>query len=334
MPGGINMVTLFWIAVGLVALFCVYLVILGVITQRLSVLRASARDDNFKPGLDDPDTFPATGSSPFRTHARDGNVWWNSQPLERFEIESFDGLKLVGNLLRASKSSKRLAFVIHGHRCVSGEMGFIAKMYADRGYHVFMPDQRAHGKSAGKYIGMGYFERYDMLRWLHLVNEQVPGCEILLHGISMGAATVMMTAGERALPDNVVCGVEDCGYTDAYNSIYHHIESDMKWLPFKHTVVLVAGFINKLKAGYYFRACECLAPLGRAALPMLFIHGTHDPVVPFWMLKDLYDAHAGQKEILIVAGAPHGICYFWNTDEYVGKVLLFLEKYFSVARPV
>lgn len=326
------LIVLIWIAAGLAALTALYLIVLGAITQKLSTKRSGRPDWNFDPVADDPDTFPASGGSPFRTYARDYNVWWNSQPLERYEIQSHDGLALVGHLLRAKAPTRRVAFVIHGHRCVSGEMGFISKMYYDMGYHVFAPDQRAHGKSEGVYIGMGHFERYDMLRWLNVVNEIfADDCEIVTHGISMGAATVMTTAGERDMADNVVCGIEDCGYTDAYGSIYHHIEHDMKWVPLKHAVVSVASLFNKRKARYYFREADCIAPLKRAALPILFIHGTHDPVVPFWMLKDLYDAHPGDKEILTVAGAPHGICYFWDIAEYTEKVFRFADKYFTVS---
>lgn len=325
------MQTLLIIALCLIGLAAVYLVVFGFVAQRAAVKRNAARDWNFDPATDDADTFPPSGNSPFRTWARDYNVWWNSMPLTRYDITSHDGLQLVGHLLRAPQPTRRVAFVIHGHRCVSGEMGFISKMYHDMGYHVFAPDQRAHGKSEGRYIGMGYYERYDMIRWLDVINEIFDdGCEIVLHGISMGAATVMTLAGERDMADNVVCGIEDCGYTDAYGSVYHHIEHDMKWVPFKRAVVSAASLVNKWKAGYYFRQADCVGPLGRADIPLLFIHGTHDPVVPFRMLKDLYDAHAGEKEMLIVAGAPHGICYFWDTAEYIDQTVRFIDKYFTV----
>lgn len=320
------------VALCLAALVVLYLLVFGYVAQKTTTTRRRhERDWNFDPAADDPETFPASGPSPYRTYARDYNIWWNTQPLERYEITSHDGLKLVGHLLRASQPTRRVAFVIHGHRCVSGEMGFISKMYHDMGYHVFAPDQRAHGKSEGNYIGMGHYERYDMIRWLNTVNEIFgDDCEIVLHGNSMGSATLMMTAGERDLADNVVCGIEDCGYTDAFASAFHHIEHDLKWVPFKRAVVSAASLFNKINAGYYLRQADCIEPLTRTLLPILFIHGTHDPVVPFWMLKDLYDAHRGDKDILVVAGAPHGICYFWDTAEYIEKTTRFIDKFFTL----
>lgn len=318
------------VALSLVVFVVVYLVVFAFVAARAATRRNESRDWNFDPASDNADTFSPSGDSPFRTCARDYNIWWNSMPLERYETVSHDGLRLVGHLLRAREDTRRVAFVLHGHRCVSGEMGFISKMYYDMGYHVFAPDQRAHGKSEGTYIGMGYFECRDMLRWLPVVTGLIgDGCEIVLHGISMGAATAMTTAGEPALPGNVVCAIEDCGYTDAYASVYHHIAHDMKWVPLKHAVVSAASAVNRWKAGFYFRQADCIAALQKTSVPMLFIHGTHDPVVPFRMLTDLYDAHPGEKDMLVVAGAPHGICYFWDTAGYTEKTKRFLEKYMA-----
>ena len=44
--------------------------------------------------------------------------------------------------------------------------------------------------------------------------------EIVLHGLSMGAATVLMVSGER-LPEQVKAIIEDCGYTSVSVSYTH-----------------------------------------------------------------------------------------------------------------
>ncbi len=295
--------------------------------HRYALTRQSPRDWNYDPATDEREMTPS-GDSPLRRSALEGNIWWNKQPLERLEVRSEDGLALVGHLLRADAPTNRLAFVIHGHQCVSGEMGFIARMFHNRGYHVFMPDQRAHGKSGGKYIGMGWLEKRDMLRWLNrLIALLGPELKIVLHGISMGAATVMMTVGEPELPAAVRCAVEDCGYTSAYDSFLFHMQRDMKPVPFKRLIISTASLLNRLTSGYGFKQAETVGALRRSRTPMLFIHGTHDNVVPFEMMRQLYDACAAPRGMYVVENAAHGVCYFADPTQYEKTVFAFIEPF-------
>ncbi|MEA4911737.1 MAG: alpha/beta hydrolase [Oscillospiraceae bacterium] len=316
-----------WILLAL-GLFLTALIVTSIILMRYSIVRTDPYDYNFTPGRDDPDSFPPSGDSPYRSAAREGNIWWNTQPLERMEITSRDGLRLVGHYLPADKPTKRLAFVIHGHRCVSGEMGFISRMYHRWGFNVFCADQRAHGKSEGRYIGMGWLERDDMNRWIDALLTKLGGdTVIVLHGISMGAATVMMMSGARDLSQNVRCAVEDCGYTDAFDTFYTHMRRDFKPLPFKMLILCIASGLTKCIAGYRFREASALRVISSITFPMLFVHGTHDDVVPFEMMRRLYDAHGGNKEMLVIELAHHGTCYFDNTPAYEARVRKFIDTY-------
>ena len=58
-------------------------------------------------------------------------------------------------------------------------------------------------------------------------SKKRPGAQVVLHGVSMGAATVMMTTGEQ-LPENVRAAVEDCGYTDVWEEFYHPAEEGVR----------------------------------------------------------------------------------------------------------
>ncbi|MEG2634266.1 MAG: alpha/beta hydrolase, partial [Oscillospiraceae bacterium] len=78
---------------------------------------------------------------------------------------------------------------------------------------------------------------------------------------------------------------------------------------------------------YGLKEASAVEPLRRCHVPMLFIHGTHDLVVPFEMMRDLYDACAGDKKMFIVEGAQHGISFFKNTPLYKKTVSEFVENY-------
>ena len=295
----------------------------------VGVVRTDLKNYNYDPATD-PDALEVFGDSPYRLCAKEGNVWWNSQPLERMEITSFDGLRLVGHLLPAEAPTDRLAVVVHGHRCVSGEMGFLARMYHEMGWHVFAADHRAAGASEGRYIGMGYLEQKDMLQWLDVLLKKLgPDTKVLLHGISMGAATVMMMSGAETLPENVRCAVEDCGYTDAFGSFLHHMVRDMPRLPFKKYLICMSGLLYSRRIGYRFSQASPLEAVKHSRLPMLFIHGTHDDVVPFNMMRDLYDAHGGDKRMLVIEVGRHGSCYFDNTPLYEKRVQGFAADYMN-----
>ena len=41
---------------------------------------------------------------------------------------------------------------------------------------------------------MGWLDRLDIISWINWIIEQDPDAQIVLHGVSMGAATVMMTS--------------------------------------------------------------------------------------------------------------------------------------------
>ena len=76
------------------------------------------------------------------------------------------------------------------------------KFYYDKGFNLFVPDQRAHGKSQGKFITYGVKERVDAKCWVDYINTLVDNGEIYMTGVSMGATTVLM-ATELSLPQNV-----------------------------------------------------------------------------------------------------------------------------------
>ena len=71
----------------------------------------------------------------------------------------------------------------------------------DLRYNVLLPDLHYHGRSEGRAIRMGWLDRLDVLRWMEAADTLFGGnTQMVVHGISMGAATTMMVAGEVAAP--------------------------------------------------------------------------------------------------------------------------------------
>ncbi|CQR52034.1 peptidase S15 [Paenibacillus riograndensis SBR5] len=259
----------------------------------------------------------------------EGADWVSRHSFRKIEITSDDGLTLRGYYLPSERAAGRTAIIAHGYSGKGKDMGAYAKIYYESlGYHVLLPDARGHGDSTGEYIGFGWPERRDYLRWIeYILAESGPEAQIVLHGVSMGGATVMMTSGEE-LPPQVKAIVADCGYTSVKAQLsyqlwrMYHLPS----FPFVH----MASFITRIKAGYFFGEASALKQVRKARVPILFIHGDADKFVPFYMMDKLYQACRSPKDQLVIHGAGHGVAYDTDKAAYVGKVTDFVTRYVQI----
>lgn len=271
--------------------------------------------------------FTGESGLPAETEPDERRVWFETQNFEEFEMINEKMQRLRGYLLPAEKPSDVYVFCSHGYRnCGKGEFALIVKFYHDKGYNVFLVDHQASGESDGKYIGFGYHECSDCLRWIDFLLEKFgKDIQIILHGISMGCATVTMMSGSGRLPDAVKFIVADCGYTSAYDEFMSTVGSMKNVVA---PVMNLASKINKKISGYEFKDANPLEAVKSAKVPMLFIHGAMDTFVPTHMVYELYEACASEdKDLLVVEGAGHAESYPKDSVAYEAKVLEFVEKY-------
>lgn len=215
-------------------------------------------------------------------------------------IESYDKLQLHSYVV--TQNSNKWAIVVHGYGGSGKLMSDKSKYFYDMGYNVLIPDLRGHGKSEGDYIGMGWKDRLDIISWINFIINENPNAEIVLHGTSMGAATVLMTSGEN-LPSNVKAIVADCAYTSAWDEFSYQLETYLK-VP-SYYILNVTNMVTKLKAGYSLKEASALESVKKATVPILFIHGDKDKFVPYSMMDKLYDATNSPKEKLTIEGGEH-----------------------------
>lgn len=168
-------------------------------------------------------------------------------------------------------------------------------------------------------------QRPDVLAWIDTIIQRDPEARIVLHGVSMGGATVMMASGED-LPDNVKCIVEDCGYSSVWDEFSFQLKNVFHLPAFP--ILNAASMFSKLRAGYSFQEASSVEQLKKATVPMLFIHGDADTFVPFEMLDVVYNACASaEKEKLVSPGAAHGGAVSTEPTLYWDTVTAFLDKY-------
>jgi fermentation-respiration switch protein FrsA (DUF1100 family) len=250
--------------------------------------------------------------------------WLETADVNTANITSDDGLNLVADYYNTNPDSHKYAIVVHGYSGNRVHMKAYGLYYAEQDYNILMPDLRSHGDSEGTYIGMGWLDKDDMLKWIDYIVSMDPEAQIVLHGVSMGGATVLMTSGEN-LPDNVKAIVDDCGYTSVWDIFADEMEYlfNLPEFPFLYS----ASFFANIRAGYDFKEASSIEQVRKTTLPIFFAHGSVDNFVHTDMVYELYDACPTDKELYVVEGAGHGQAMYYDPDTYFDKVFNFIGKY-------
>ncbi len=247
-----------------------------------------------------------------------------AQPHEDVYIESNDGLHLHATYF-PQDGEKKTALCFHGYTS-QGMKDYIAlsDYYFRHGYSLLLPDARAHGDSGGEYVGFGCLDRWDGMKWIDwLTGRQGEDTRILLHGTSMGGATVLMMSGLQ-LPEQVKGIISDCAFTSA-KEVFTHVLNSMYHMP-AWPIIPLSDAINHKLAGYGMDECNAAREVKKAKVPILFIHGSADTFVPVEMCERMYEACASPKQKLIVEGAAHAESYYKDMAAYEEAMDAFLQS--------
>lgn len=255
-----------------------------------------------------------TDWSQYKDFMEERKSYMLAQTHEDVWIESEDGLKLHGTWFPVG-DKKKVVICFHGYTS-QGMNDYIglSGYYLKRGYSMLLVDERAHGQSEGEYVGFGCLDRKDAMRWIDWVLKECgEEAQILLHGTSMGASTVLMASGLK-LPLQVKGIVSDCAFTSP-KYVFTHVLHTMYHLP-AFPMIQIADRVNKKKAGYGLDECNAAREVQKATVPILFIHGEADTFVPYRMCGEIYENCASPKQMLSVPGAAHAESYYKDTAAY------------------
>lgn len=252
--------------------------------------------------------------------------WINQQSTEKIKITSERGDTLAGFLTLAKEKSNVFVVFAHGHHSThNGDPANFMRYYIEKGFNFLAVDHIAAGESTGKFIGFDYFEHRDCLDWItYLTARFGDDIKIIIHGVSMGGATVCQMADK--VPKQVKLAVADCPYTSALEE-YEFVlkKAGIK----KSAPAILNGFngLNKIFAGFDFKETDVRNAVAHSKIPMLFVDGSADTLIPLEMTKELYSLCAAEKDILIVDGAEHAQSIAKDEDGYHKKLDEFISKY-------
>lgn len=242
---------------------------------------------------------------------------------EEVSILSEDGLRLCGKLYHGKKDAPLILF-FHGYHGMAAWDGYgFFQLCKTNGFNLLTIDERAHGKSEGNVITFGIKERYDCKLWTeYAVKRFGEGTVIFLAGVSMGAASVMMSL-TLGLPGNVRGIIEDCGYSGPEDIIKETIRA--KKLPVKPVYQLIK--LGAYLFGHFdLEADTALGAVQQTNIPILFIQGERDSVVPPSMGVELYEACRTPKKWMLIEGADHANSAMTDYETYEKVILNFIKE--------
>lgn len=250
--------------------------------------------------------------------------WLKQHEVQDVYMRSYDGLRLHGLWIPA-QDAKGTILLAHGYRSsYLLDFAMVFDVYHQFGFNLLVPDQRSHGKSEGKYITFGVKESRDMEDWIRFHNQHYGALPLILNGLSMGASTVMYLANQD-LPDNVKGIIADCGFTSP-KAILKNVYKSMIRLP-AALPVWAADIFARIFAHFRLNEKDTRKTLANSRLPVLMIHGLADDFVSCEMTKQAYAACSSEKQLLLVAGAGHGVSFLSDPVGYTAAVIYFLKKH-------
>jgi predicted MFS family arabinose efflux permease/alpha-beta hydrolase superfamily lysophospholipase len=242
---------------------------------------------------------------------------------EDVSFTSSDGVKLSGWYL-PSRAHAMTVVMTHGlfrSRYETLERGL--RLW-QQGYGVVLYDLRRHGKSAGEFSSIGYYERRDVEAALKSAEAREPANRVVLFGVSMGAAATLLAAAESQGDARLAGVVSESSFLSFDDTARHHIGlTRLPTFPFAPLLIkFTAWRMNFTTADF-----DALRAVRGIRQPILFIGSGKDVRMPNeTVLEPLYAAAANPlKRKLVVAGATHGHAFDAAPDEYMNALAEFLQ---------
>jgi len=247
--------------------------------------------------------FPSPDSLPIQTG---GTVGGCSFTDHIFSTE--DGVKLHNRWFRPHSSSdadramRKIVLFFHGNAGnLSGRTELMVRLAA-LGVEVLIIDYRGYGHSEGRPSEEGVY-RDARAAWKFLTVEQgIAADRIVLFGKSLGGAAAI----------DLATHVEPAGLI---------VQSSFTSVP-----AMAARHYPFVPAFALRTKMDSLSKISSIDCPKLFIHSTHDEIVPYEMGRQLFDAAGRPKTFFEVVGAGHNETLAVGGEPYLESINEFLES--------
>lgn len=260
--------------------------------------------------------------------------------------DRFDGAEgdIAYRRWRAHDNPTRVVLIAHGYAEHGGRYRHVADALAERGAVVYAIDHIGHGRSAGERALVVDFSHVveDLHTLAEIAAADHPGLPLVLIGHSMGGLIVGRYA-ER-WPESVG-GVVFCGAVIGDWQWAREVlsEPELPSIAFDPAALSRDPAVGRAYAddplvyhGQYKRRlleAEVIAlddfarDLDRLTMPILLLHGTDDPLVPYQpSLQAVEEMPAGDKTVRLLDGARHEVLNETNRDEVIAILAAWIDR--------
>lgn len=202
----------------------------------------------------------------------------------------------------ASSPNAKVLLYLHGNGVNIGANVTHANRFHRLGFSVLLPDYRGYGRSEGSFPTEATVYQDAAVAWDYLVKERkIQPSQIFIYGHSLGGAVAIDLAVNH--PDAAGLIVEN-----SFTSIRDIVDDQGVYRIFPIDLILHQRF-------------DSIRKVPSLQMPVLFIHGSADLIVPATMSQQLYDAAPQPKQLVLIPDGEHN-----NTAEVAGN------KYFQVVQ--
>ena len=217
-------------------------------------------------------------------------------------ITSEDGIKIHG-WFAPSEPAVATLVMSHGNAGNISHRIEIIRRLQQAGFNVLMFDYRGYGRSEGSPSEAGIYKdgraAFDYAR----SQPGVDTSKIILWGTSLGGAVAVDVAAQRPAAALIL--------ESTFSSAEDVAKIAYPFLPIHLVLQTRLNSVDKITGIH---------------IPLLFMHGSHDNVIPFELGKKLYEAANEPKEFYIIKGSDHNDTYIVGGNEYFQKVTDFAHR--------
>lgn len=251
--------------------------------------------------------------------------WLEEVKREKVYLESDDGNIMVARKIITNQDSNKWVVILHGYNGTMADVNDIAMHYAKEGFNILTPDLRGNGESEGRFLGMGWLDRLDLINWIDIILKENPSANIVVHGVDLGAEAAIMMTGEP-LKNNIKVVIAEGAYPNAYDMVKKEYKARDYKLP-AFPFLNMTSPVMKVWAGYDLKEANAIKQVKKATVPILLIHGGNNTYVTKNMIQYLDEEIASSHQLHVIPTGTQGDCRYAEPDNYYKKTFEFVNTY-------